>query len=195
MKKISIILGSTEKDCCDILCNNYVNCLSFNYDVEVITLRDFNIPHCLNCEMCHAKRDGVCHKNKSEIDEVIKNLIDNDLTIIISPAKFFNFNGLTKLFLDRTYPHIHNTAFANKKFAFVFVGYTYGVKEIEKYCSYSISGFILDHSIDNIGVYSYRIDKNKDWKEETMAYNFMNEKDRDDMTMKLIHHIREILPE
>jgi hypothetical protein len=97
--------------------------------------------------------------------------------------------------LDRTYPHIHNTSFANKKFAFVFLGYTYGLKEIEKYCSHSISGFILDHSIDNIGVYSYRIDKNKDWQEETLAYNFMNEKDRDDMTMKLIHHIREILPE
>lgn len=190
MKKISIVIGSEKKDKCDELCNTLVNNLKLNYELNVYNLRDYDIPRCLNCEECHIHKDGFCHKFASDIDNVIEKLVESDFNIIITPIKFFNVNGLTKLFMDRTYPSYHLAKFMNKKFAFVFVGYSFGLDQINKFTTQSIYGFILEHSIDYMGSFSYKISKNTDWQTaENEPFTWNSAIERDDTTINLLHTI------
>ena len=68
--------------------------------IELSKLKRIN--HCMGCDSC---KKNVMHKCIFDdgLNEVIDEVRDSDLLVIACPIYFFNFNSLTKAFIDRLF--------------------------------------------------------------------------------------------
>ena len=70
--------------------------------VDVIQLAKYKIQHCLGCFSCAFKTPGKC-VIKDDMVKLLPKVAEADLTVFASPLYFYQFTGLLKNFLDRTF--------------------------------------------------------------------------------------------
>ncbi len=72
------------------------------HNVEVITLRDYNLKYCIGCYACH--RTGKCIHNDG-MNELSEKLLKADVLVFATPVYFYSMSGQLKVFIDRLVPH------------------------------------------------------------------------------------------
>jgi multimeric flavodoxin WrbA len=68
--------------------------------IELSKLKKIN--HCMGCDSCKKNDLHKCIFDDG-LNEVIAEVRNSDLLVIASPIYFFNFNSLTKAFIDRLF--------------------------------------------------------------------------------------------
>lgn len=103
--KITLINGCNEnntlyKDTIQNLCE-YLNKKQESYTLN--NLHNLNLKHCTACDSCQSIKPGICVINDG-INDILKQYLNSDIAIIITPIQFGSCNSTTKIFLDRTEP-------------------------------------------------------------------------------------------
>lgn len=73
---------------------------SAGYDVEILTLREMEIAHCLGCFNCWVKTPGQCVVEDGS-REVARAVISSDLVVFLTPVTFGGYSFELKKALDR----------------------------------------------------------------------------------------------
>ena len=76
-----------------------------NSDVKYYRLDEFNIAHCTGCFGCWIKTPGIC-KAADDGRDMIKSVIQSDMTILYSPVTFGGYSSTLKIIVDRFIPLI-----------------------------------------------------------------------------------------
>lgn len=103
--KITLINGCNENN---TLCKKTIQklCKYLNKKEGSYTLNDLynlNLKPCTACDSCQSIKPGICVINDG-INDILKQYLDSDIAIIITPIQFGSCNSTTKIFLDRTEP-------------------------------------------------------------------------------------------
>ncbi|MFH0733527.1 MAG: NAD(P)H-dependent oxidoreductase [bacterium] len=71
-------------------------------DSEVIihNLRDYKLAHCTGCFGCFIKTPGKC-SSSDEGKEIIKSVIQSDVTILFTPVTFGGYSSILKIIIER----------------------------------------------------------------------------------------------
>lgn len=105
MKTLTMVVGSpkvngnTSKIVESILSEIDHNFIKVN-KFELSNLK--NVKHCTGCDSCKRNGNHNCIFDDG-LNEIIHTIRKSDMTIIASPVYFFNFNSLTKAFIDRLF--------------------------------------------------------------------------------------------
>lgn len=108
MKKITILNGITddkylefEKDL-EEFCTKNEERFCINY----FTLREMNIKYCCGCWSCWSKTPGECSQ-KDEMPEILRSVIQSDMTVFISPIVMGFVSAQIKKINDKMIPLVH----------------------------------------------------------------------------------------
>ncbi|MGK0466103.1 flavodoxin family protein, partial [Clostridium sp.] len=77
---------------------------SYNIDIEIINLFDYDIKACIGCEHCLVK--GGCVLD-DQVENIMDKIIYSDGLILTSPVYMENVSGKLKTFVDRTCRWFH----------------------------------------------------------------------------------------
>lgn len=153
MKKILLISGSARNGNCKAILENIQKNFWLEYSTDLVYIRDYNIKECYGCNKC-AEDNHLCASD-DRMDELLDKLNDADIVVLATPNYFYNVSGLTKLFLDRTYPFYSTKALKGKKFVYVYVG-DGDTATTKKYLDNALYGFTVCHELSVIGSYAYQ---------------------------------------
>jgi len=84
-----------------------------NFEVELISLQDYEIKSCRGCEVCIKKGSCVL---KDDMDLLKQKMIESDGIIIGSPVYMRQISGGLKNFIDRTCSWFHRPELVGKSF-------------------------------------------------------------------------------
>ena len=76
----------------------YRGAKSAGNEVEIISLRDYNLGYCIGCYAC--KNNGRCFQ-KDGMNDIIEKLLDADVIVLATPVYFYSMSGQLKVFIDR----------------------------------------------------------------------------------------------
>lgn len=72
-------------------------------DYTLNTLSKLNLKNCTACDSCQSVKPGLCAVNDG-LNDILKQYLNSDTTVIITPIEFGSCNSTTKHFIDRTEP-------------------------------------------------------------------------------------------
>lgn len=72
-------------------------------DYTLNTLNKLNLKNCTACDSCQSVKPGICVVNDG-LNDILKQYLNSDTTVIITPIEFGSCNSTTKHFIDRTEP-------------------------------------------------------------------------------------------
>jgi len=103
--KITVINGcenkiELESEVMDKLCG-YLQEKNTSYKIN--NLSEISIRDCSGCESCQNINPGICAVNDG-VNDILKQYLSSDISIIVTPIKFGCYNSITKNFIDRTEP-------------------------------------------------------------------------------------------
>ena len=133
MKKATIVLGSPHGSgntakLADAMISGMESKDIIARKFELSKLKQVN--HCIGCNSCKKNDMHKCIFDDG-LNDIISEVRDSDLLIIASPIYFFNFNSLTKAFIDRLFYSSEidndNNLLKGKKVAMLL---TYGLENI-----------------------------------------------------------------
>lgn len=105
MKKTTIVLGSPNAKGNTARLVEAVFSVIDRESVSVRTIelsRLKGVDHCIGCDSCKKNEMHTCVLDDG-LNDVIAEVRNSDLLVIASPIYFFNFNSLTKAFIDRLF--------------------------------------------------------------------------------------------
>ncbi len=79
----------------------YLNKKEVTYHIN--DLNKLNLKSCTGCDSCQSLKPGICAINDG-INDILKEYLNSDIAIIITPIQFGACNSTTKKFIDRTEP-------------------------------------------------------------------------------------------
>jgi len=120
-------------------------CHKASIETEFVSLAGKKILPCLGCEKCRETK--WCIIEKDDWDKVIKKVLDCDVLIIGSPTYFFDVNGQTKNFIDRTFSLYHDRKLTGRKGVAVAVHANKGVSRTIQ----TLEGFLSTHEFASLG--------------------------------------------
>jgi multimeric flavodoxin WrbA len=82
--------------------------------LNVIRLRDLDIRYCTGCWDCWVKTPGVC-AHHDDMPTILKEVIQSDLMVFLSPVSLGFVTALTKKACDRLIPLVHPYVEIHKK--------------------------------------------------------------------------------
>ncbi|RMD02284.1 flavodoxin family protein [Clostridium autoethanogenum] len=103
--KITLINGGRNDNQLEIETVNKI-CGSLkekNIDYVVNNLNNIKPKPCIGCDCCQNVNPGICAINDG-INDILKQYLNSDMSIIITPIEFGGCNSITKNFIDRTEP-------------------------------------------------------------------------------------------
>ena len=110
-----------------------------------ITLADKVIKPCLGCENC--KEERSCIIQNDDWYGIIKKVFACEVLILGSPTYYYDVNGQTKNFIDRTYSLYHDRQLAGRRAVGVAVCADKGGKRALQ----TIEGFFSSHEFSYLG--------------------------------------------
>ena len=120
-------------------------CHKAGIETEFVSLAGKKILPCLGCEKCRETK--WCIIEKDDWDKVIKKVLECDVLIIGSPTYFFDVNGQTKNFIDRTFSLYHDRKLTGRKGVAVAVHANKGVSRTIQ----TLEGFLSTHEFASLG--------------------------------------------
>jgi len=104
MKNV-IVISSTPRvnGNSEILANEFARgAKDAGHNVDVITLRDYNLKYCIGCYAC--SKTGKCFHDDG-MNEIAQKLLKADAIVFATPVYFYSMSGQLKVFIDRLVPH------------------------------------------------------------------------------------------
>jgi multimeric flavodoxin WrbA len=103
--KVSIINGcgnntALESDSINEICKQLKE-KNMNYVIN--NLDELQLKYCIGCDSCQNINPGICAINDG-INDMLKQYLNSDISIIVTPIQFGCCNSITKNFIDRTEP-------------------------------------------------------------------------------------------
>ena len=120
-------------------------CHRAGIETEFVSLAGKKILPCLGCEKCREKR--WCIIENDDWDKIIKKVLDCDVLVIGSPTYYFDVNGQTKNFIDRTFSLYHDRKLTGRKGVAVAVHANKGVSRTIQ----TLEGFLSTHEFASLG--------------------------------------------
>nr|WP_319377117.1 flavodoxin family protein [uncultured Methanoregula sp.] len=120
-------------------------CEGAGLSTEFVSLAGKKILPCLGCEKCKEKK--WCIIETDDWDKVMKKVLGCDVLVIGSPTYYFDVNGQTKNFIDRSYSLYHDRKLAGKKGVAVAVHANKGVSRTIQ----TLEGFLSSHEFSSLG--------------------------------------------
>ncbi|SHJ83098.1 NADPH-dependent FMN reductase [Clostridium cavendishii DSM 21758] len=74
-----------------------------NINYKINNLNEVNPKNCIGCDCCQNVKPGICTINDG-VNNILKQYLESDVLIIVSPIQFGMCNSVTKNFIDRTEP-------------------------------------------------------------------------------------------
>jgi multimeric flavodoxin WrbA len=115
MKKVTILVGSARNGNSLYLAKE----ISGKHPVDIIQISTKNITMCTGCLACDETKKCVYTDN---MDELIKNIVETDVVIAITPTRWGLMSGDLKLFIDRLNPIATTDELVGKQFIAVAIG-------------------------------------------------------------------------
>jgi multimeric flavodoxin WrbA len=120
-------------------------CEDAGIKTKFISLAGKKIQPCLGCDLCREKK--WCVIENDDWGDVVRAVMDYDVLVIGSPTYYFDVNGQTKNFIDRTYSLYHDRKLAGRKGVAVAVHANKGaVRTIQ-----TLEGFLSTHEFSSLG--------------------------------------------
>lgn len=103
MKKVIIISSSPRKDGnSETLAKEFMRgAMDAGNEVELITLRDYNLKYCTGCYTC--AETGKCVINDG-MNEIGQKLLEANVIVFATPVYFYSMSGQLKVMIDRLVP-------------------------------------------------------------------------------------------
>lgn len=118
--KILIISGSSRKGGnTELLAEAFAKGASKHHQVEIVSVRDYQVNPCLGCNACF-KTNGICAQ-KDDMVLIYEKMNQADMLVIASPVYFYGISSQLKAVIDRFHNPIRDT-FHIKKMALLLVG-------------------------------------------------------------------------
>jgi multimeric flavodoxin WrbA len=74
-----------------------------NIAYKINNLNEINPKNCIGCDCCQNIKPGICAFDDG-INDILKQYLESDISIIVTPIQFGMCNYITKNFIDRTEP-------------------------------------------------------------------------------------------
>lgn len=81
------------------------SCCERGWSAEVLALRKLNIAPCTGCFGCWLRTPGICQL-ADDGREVLRNIVQSDAVLLLTPVTFGGYSALLKRALDRIIPMI-----------------------------------------------------------------------------------------
>lgn len=118
---ITILSGSPRKNGnTELLADAFMKGAALNNNVEIISVRDYNISPCTGCNSCFRRDDKSCFQ-KDDMSVIYEKLRHTDMLVIASPVYFYGISAQLKAIIDRCHNPIRDT-FNITKTALLLVG-------------------------------------------------------------------------
>ena len=156
MKKILFISGSARNGNCKLILENIQKNFWLEYSTDVVFIRDYNLKECVGCNSCLEKANNECVA-EDRMSILLEKIMDADIVVLATPNYFYNISGLTKTFLDKTYPCYHTGALKGKKFIYIYIGND-KAPTIKKYLDNAMYGFTVCQEVSVLGSFAYSAD-------------------------------------
>ncbi|MBN1432015.1 MAG: flavodoxin family protein [Methanomicrobiaceae archaeon] len=114
------------------------------FNTEYITLAGKKISPCIGCEKCRESKWCVLD---DEWDDIAEKMMECDILILGSPTYYYDVNGQTKNFIDRTYSLFHDRKLAGKYAVVISVCADRGCERTLS----TLEGFVNTHEFGYIG--------------------------------------------
>ncbi|MCI5157213.1 MAG: flavodoxin family protein, partial [Candidatus Electrothrix sp. AUS1_2] len=72
--------------------------------IQIFTLRDIKINHCIGCFDCWLKTPGKCIYNDDPAKNILQDIITSDIVILFTPVVFGGYSSELKKILERLLP-------------------------------------------------------------------------------------------
>lgn len=153
MQKILFISGSARNGNCKEILETIQKNFWLEYSTDLIFIRDFNLKPCMGCMTCSVNNTNNCISD-DHTDILLDKVLDADIVVLATPNYFYNLSGLTKNFIDKTYPLYNEKKLQGKKFIYIYVG---GDDEAntKKYLDNAMYGFTICHETRVLGSYAF----------------------------------------
>jgi len=120
-------------------------CHRAGIETEFVSLAGKKILPCIGCEKCRETK--WCIIENDDWDKIIKKVLDCDVLVIGSPTYYFDVNGQTKNFIDRTFSLYHDRKLTGRKGVAVAVHANKGVTRTIQ----TLEGFLSTHEFASLG--------------------------------------------
>lgn len=103
--KITIINGCSEDNLLYTKAmEKLTECLGEeNINYKINNLNEISPKNCIGCDCCQNIKPGICAINDG-VNNILKQYLESDISIIVTPIQFGVCNSVTKNFIDRTEP-------------------------------------------------------------------------------------------
>ncbi len=110
MKKIAVVLGSPKKQgkTAQTIDFHKENLLSHGDEVDIISLRDYKINHCIGCFACTQRNDGPGCVQADDANALFERMIAADTIVYATPIYCYDYCSLFKTFIDRNFSLTQN---------------------------------------------------------------------------------------
>ena len=115
MKKVLILVGSARNGNSLFLANQIVS----NYPAEIISIAQKKITPCTGCLNCDETKKCIFF---DDMEVLIKQVVDADVVVMISPTRWGLLSTDIKLFIDRLNPVATTEELAGKNLIIVAIG-------------------------------------------------------------------------
>ena len=149
--KILIIVASARKGSSLYIANQIQKKVE-DFQCEVVRLSDYQIDYCSGCLECDETHE--CNINDN-MKLVLQKLLDADVLVMISPARYSLLSGDAKVFIDRLNPTAVSGDIEGKKFIAITVGQTDVDEEVNsvKLAVESLVAFADNAGMEILGKY------------------------------------------
>lgn len=114
------------------------------FETEFVSLAGMQIGPCTGCEIC--QKEHFCHL-QDDWDGVAEKMLEAQVVVLGAPTYYFDVNGQTKNFIDRTYSLYHRRRLAGHGGVAVSVqANTGGDRAVQ-----TIEGFLSTHEFVSLG--------------------------------------------
>lgn len=103
--KITVINGCSEDNMLFTeVIGKVSECLNKkNVNYKINNLHEIKLKNCIGCDFCQNVNPGICTIDDG-VNNVLKQYLESDVSIIVTTIKFGSCNSITKNFIDRTEP-------------------------------------------------------------------------------------------
>ena len=118
---ILILSGSPRKGGnTELLVEAFVKGASQKHHVEVVSVRDYKVNPCVDCNVCFKSKDNTCVQ-KDDMTIIYEKMAHADMLVIASPVYFYGLSAQLKTVIDRCHNPIRDT-FPIKKMVLLLAG-------------------------------------------------------------------------